>query len=128
MINLKNKNERETFVKDYKNWIAVDRTTKFGVWKSIPELDLNFYRYEFANGAVLIVTEYKNYKTVYGGDFNSWGQDFVIENKFCLILPDGDNYLDSLHTSGSIYHKTYTLDGCSMGTVVDYMTKNKLYL
>ena len=128
MLNLKNKDERETFVKDYKNWTGNDGETKLGIWKSIPELDLNFYRYDFDNGAALIVTEFKEYKTVYGSDFRSNKKDFVTEHKFCLIIPENDTYTDNSHTFGEIWHRTYTLNGCSMGTVVDYMTKNRLCL
>ena len=128
MINLKNKTEREAFAKDYINWTAADGITKLGIWKSIPELDLNFYRYEFANGAVLIVTEYQEYKTDYRSDYESRKKDYITEYKFCLILPENDTYVDNSHTYGEINHITYTLDGCSMGTVVDYMTKNKNFL
>ena len=132
MLNLKNKDEREAFIIDYKNWTGNDGVTKLGIWKSIPELDLNFYRYDFDNGAALIVTEYKEYKTIYGSDLwtrtKDFKKDFVTEHKFCLILSENDTYVDNAHTSGVIYHRTYTLNGCSMGTVVDYMTKNRLFL
>lgn len=49
---LKNKQERENFINNYKAW---------GVWKEVPELNLKFYRYELPTGAVIIVTEYMTY-------------------------------------------------------------------
>jgi hypothetical protein len=128
MLNFKNKTEREAFVKDYKNWTENGGETKLGLWKSIPELDLSFYRYEFTNGAILVVTEYKEYKTIYSNNLQTRKNDFITEHRFCLILPEGDTYADTSHTYGEIYHRTYTLSGCSMGTVVDYMTKNKFCL
>ena len=123
MLNLKNKTERERFVNDYKDWTN-NRGNRLDVWKSVPKLGLTFYRYAFANKAVLIVTEYMEYKTIYEG-YKPCGKDYVTRHKLCLILPENDEYSDSF-VMGGIYHRTYTLDGCSMGTVVDYMTKNKL--
>ena len=123
MLNLRNKTEREAFVNGYKNWTD-KKGNALGAWKSVPKLDLTFYRYEFANKAVLIVTEYKEYKTIYEG-YKPCGKDYATRHKLCLILPESDGYTD-LSVLGGIYHRTYTLDGCSMGTVVDYMTKNKL--
>ena len=125
MLNLKNKTEREEFIKDYKNWTKDDGETKLGIWKSVSELGLDFYRYEFENGAELVVTEFQEYKTVYG-NYESRGQTFVTEHKLCLILPENDDYFDASHTAGRVYHRSYTLNGCSLGTVVDYLTKNKL--
>lgn len=57
-MQLKNKNEREKFLCNYKAW---------ELWKEIPELELKFYRYEFPNGTVLIATEYACMK------FANWG-------------------------------------------------------
>ena len=124
MLELKNKTEREAFVNGYKNW--TDRKGKpLDVWKSVAALDLLFYRYQFANGAALIVTEYKEYRTVYK-NHKPCGKDYVSRNRFCLILPETDSYVDTSSTSGANYHRTYTLEGCSLGTIVDYMTKQKL--
>lgn len=47
-LNLKNKSERENFLSEYKSW---------GVWLFVPELELTCYKYKFANGAELVVTE-----------------------------------------------------------------------
>ena len=124
MLNLKNKTERETFINDYKNWKG-SNGKKLGVWKSIPELDLSFYRYEFANGAVLIVTVYKNYETVYE-NHKPCGKEYMKKHRLCLILPESDSYTNDSHIYGTNYHRTYTLEGCSTGLVIDYMTKNRL--
>ena len=126
MLNLKNKTEREAFVSGYKNWTD-GKGKRLDVWKSVPELDLQFYRYGFGNGAALIVTEYMEYKTAYK-DYKTAGQEYVSKHKFCLILPENDDYFDASSASGRTYRRTYTLEGCSIGTVVDYLTKNKLYI
>lgn len=47
-LNLKNKSERENFLSEYKSW---------GVWLSVPELELTCYKYKFANGDELVVSE-----------------------------------------------------------------------
>ena len=122
MLNLKNKPEREAFVNNYKSWTD-SKGKKLGVWKAVPELDLLFYRYEFANSAVLVVTEYKEYRMIYT-DYTAIGRDYVTKHKFCLILPENDSYFDTSGTN----HRTYTPEGCSVGTVIDYLTKNRLNL
>jgi hypothetical protein len=120
MLNFKNKTEREAFVNGYKNWTN-NKGKKLGVWKQIPELDLRFYRYEFANGAVIIVTEFIEYRTIYGNDYYTpLEKEFAERSKFCLILPENDSY--------AAHYRTYTLNGCNLWTIVDYMTKNKLNL
>lgn len=48
LLNLKNKSERENFLSEYKSW---------GVWLSVPELELTCYKYKFANGDELVVSE-----------------------------------------------------------------------
>ena len=125
MLNLKNKNEREEFVKNYKDWTGKKGNT-LGVWKSFPKLDLTFYHYEFANKAELIVTEYIEYRTIYEGSKPPYKKDFVSKHRLCLILPENDDYTDS-SGMGATY-RTYTVEGCSLGTVVDYMTKNRLVI
>lgn len=48
LLNFKNKSERENFLSEYKSW---------GVWLSVPELELTCYKYKFANGDELVVSE-----------------------------------------------------------------------
>jgi hypothetical protein len=111
MLKLKNKNEREDFVKNYRSW---------GVWKQIHELNLTFYRYDFVNGAALVVTEYQYY--------SSWKKECETRHKMCLILPSDDKYTDNSPAYGAELYKFYDPTGCSMGTIVDYMTKSKGFI
>lgn len=107
MMKFKNKKEREEFIKNYTSW---------GIGKEVPELGLKFYRYEFNTGAVVIVCEYIRYI--------GWKEKYITANRMCLILPENDPYNgDSMY--GTEYYKTYTLDGVSIGTITDYMTKNR---
>jgi hypothetical protein len=87
LLKLKNKAEREAFVKGYPEW-------KSGVWKDIPELDIRFYRCDFANGAALIVTKYREYI--------AWKDEYATGQKYHLILPKDDPYIDRTHMSGDI--------------------------
>ena len=109
---IKNKQERENFINNYKAW---------GVWKEVPELNLKFYRYELPTGAVIIVTEYMEYVSKYIGGKSGYEYENICETrqKFRLILPEDDEY------TGAEYLRTYTPDGTSAGTIVDYMTKNR---
>ena len=120
MLNFKNKTERESFILNYENW--TDSSGKLlGVWKEIPEVGLKFYRYDFATGAVLIVTEYEEYGTVFDGSYSAEAKkELTTRHKFCLILQENDSYAN--------HYRTYTLDGCNLWAVTDYMTKNKLLL
>ena len=104
---LKNKQERENFINNYKAW---------GVWKEVSELNLKFYRYELPTGAVIIVTEYMTYI--------GYKKTYVTSKKFCLILPEDDEYTKE-HTYGAEYLRTYTPDNTSVSTITDYMTKNR---
>jgi hypothetical protein len=120
MLNLKNKTERERFINSYKDWTD-SNGKKLGVWKSVPELDLLFYRYDFDNGASLIVTEHKEYQMSYKKDSNKpnkMEKECVSKHRLCLIIPSND-------TEG-IYQRTYTPNSCSMGNVIDYLMRNKL--
>lgn len=100
----KNKKEREDFIKNYKPW---------GVWKELPELGLKFYRYEFANGAVIIVTECPEY--------HSWAKEkWVTTARHCLIL-DEDYELPNSYGSGCC--RAYDLSGTAPTYIIDYMTK-----
>lgn len=47
-LGLKNKAEREAWLENYKDW---------GVWLSVPELNLTCYKYKFANGHEVVVSE-----------------------------------------------------------------------
>lgn len=106
-MKLRNRAEREEFLKKYKEW---------GIWAFLDGLNLKFYRYKFETGAVVIVCEYIRYI--------GWKEKYITANRMCLILPENDPYNgDSMY--GTEYYKTYTLDGVSIGTITDYMTKNR---
>jgi len=48
LLHLRSKAEREDFLSKYKSW---------GVWLSVPELELTCYKFKFANGDELVVSE-----------------------------------------------------------------------
>lgn len=52
LLGLKNRQQREEFVNSYKDW---------GVWLSVPELNLTCYKYKFANGHEIVVSVYSAY-------------------------------------------------------------------
>ena len=57
-LSLKNKKEREEWLKNYESW---------GVWLSVPEVSKTFYRYDFENGCSVIVekaVQYYSYSEV----------------------------------------------------------------
>ena len=106
---MKNKAEREQFLKNYKEWEKLD---------SYPLLGLEFYRHVFRNGATVIVTEYQRAR----GD----GTQYTV-SKYHLILLEDDGYdpfgMNSGHAPSEFL--TYTLEGCGITTIVDYMTKKR---
>jgi hypothetical protein len=119
MLNFRNRAEREAFVENYRDWTDM-RGKKLGVWKEIPELGLKFYHYGFSTGAVIVVTEFSEYRTAYSGDYQEPGEaEYVTRHKYCLILPENDGYANASH------YRSYTLNGCNLWTITDYMTKNK---
>lgn len=107
MLNLKNKAEREAFVSGYKSW---------GVFQRNEYLDWTHYLHTFANGGELLVTEYTEYV--------AYQKEYQTRHRYCLRIPATDGYITP-QAGYENYHRTFTLDGCSLGTVVDYMTKNK---
>lgn len=55
-LTLKNEAERKKWLENYRSW---------GVWISVPEVNKTFYRYNFENGAALIVEEDVYYQVNY---------------------------------------------------------------
>ena len=53
-LSLKNKKEREEWVRDFRSW---------GVWLSVPDVSKTFYRYNFENGCALVVEVSVEYYT-----------------------------------------------------------------
>ena len=107
----KNKEEREKFLRGYKEW----HEAEFGDYDygSIRwhEVEINFHRFKFKNGATVIVTV----------------RPQTMETRYNLIIPEGDNYnpwdMHSGRTPSEF--KGYSLQGVSVATIVDYMTKCK---
>ena len=94
LLNLKNKTEREKFLDSYKSW---------GVWLSVPELELTCYKYKFANGDELVVSEsYSYYGDCYKADKK------VLSVRFHLRDNGKRNFFD--------------LSGIAKTYVLDYMT------
>lgn len=58
---LKNNDQRKEWLKDYRSW---------GIWYTDEHIGATYYRYQFDNGAVLIVEEYEN-KSEYTGRYTS---------------------------------------------------------
>jgi hypothetical protein len=112
-----NKIEREAFLKNYKKWesksrinlglydnpedFSDERRTSFGI--------VEIFAYPFKNGAVVIVTECGN------------------EKRYNLIIPETDNFNPFDQHSGRTPKEftAYNLSGCSIGTIVKYMTLRK---
>lgn len=101
-MKLKNKKEREQFVKNYKAW---------GVWKEIPELNIKLYRYDFNNGDCIIVTEFIRSKSAYLSERE--------DQKYHLVLTKETPYKS---TYGQCYDY-YEPSGCCLGTIIDYLTQ-----
>jgi hypothetical protein len=74
-----------------------------------------FYRHMFKNGAFVYVTECKQANRT------------APNLRYNLILPDSDNYNPYDQNSGhsNTDFRSYTLEGCSIGIIVDYLTKRR---
>ncbi len=91
LLRLRNKAEREQFLDGYKLW---------GVWLPVPELDLICYKYKFANGDELVVTESYCYcSDCYNDDKK------VLQVRYHLRDNDKRNFFDLSGTA-----KTYVLE------------------
>lgn len=104
MAKLKNKAERENFIKEYRKW---------GVWKDIPELGLKYYKYDFPTGTYMIVVEYRASASRYVAEHN--------DVNYHLVVSENDNYTNGY---GQCYDY-FEPSGCALGTLVDYLTKNR---
>lgn len=91
LLRLRNKAEREQFLDGYKLW---------GVWLSVPELDLICYKYKFANGDELVVTESYCYCSDCYNDNKK-----VLQVRYHLRDNDKRNFFDLSGTA-----KTYVLE------------------
>ena len=103
----KNKAEREKFLREYKEW------PDLGYGMTFQEVTLRFYRHVFKNRATVIVTE--------------CGETGKQETRYNLIIPDGDNYNPwDMHSGRTPSEFSgYNLQGVSVATIVDYLTKRR---
>ena len=111
---LKNKTQREEFLNNYKEW---------GVWLTVPELEMTYYRKVLPNGTQLIASEYIfNFY-----DYLSGGYRDKTEVKYHIILSEGDKWDGS---SSTVYmnakeFKHFHPSGCSMSTMIKYLTETR---
>ena len=59
---MKNNDQRKAWLRDYKSW---------GLWYTDEHIGARYYKYDFENGARLIVEEYSNYNKFTGKDYTS---------------------------------------------------------
>lgn len=112
-MQLKNKNERERFLEDYRSW---------ELWKEIPELELKFYRKVLPNGTVIIATEYAcmKFTNYVRGRFEYKKSTSV---NFHLLLADSENFKAQYSDENSF--KLYNPSGDRKSSIVEYLTKVK---
>lgn len=84
---LKNDDQRKEWLRNYKAW---------GLWYTDKNINVNYYKYDFADGSRLVVAEYKN-------RINGWnGKEKEDEYYFHLLEKDKKPYGD-----GKPYDKQY---------------------
>ncbi len=59
---MKNNDQRKAWLRDYQSW---------GLWYTDEHIGARYYKYDFENGARLIVEEYSNYNKFTGKDYTS---------------------------------------------------------
>lgn len=87
-LNLKNDKARREWLDNFRNW---------GVWLEVPQVDKTFYRFDFANGAVLIIEvgfEYWSFSTKPGAQERiSYS---IIDNEHPKFNSQGESYTSVL--------------------------------
>ena len=78
-LSLKNQKERKDWLENYKAW---------GVWLDVPQVSKKYYRYDFINGASLIVEENREYYN-YGKSTIKTFVRYGIIDKDCPEFADG---------------------------------------
>lgn len=107
-LNLKNKQEREQFLNSYTQWEE---------WKTIPELGLTFYRWQFENGDTFLVTEYEIPITQYS--------QHLVGQKYHLLLNKNSHGKSDKHIHYPEQYYKYNPYGSGMSTLIEYLTKNR---
>lgn len=105
---LRNKKEREDFLENYQQW---------GVWKEIPELRVQFYKYDLPNGARIIAQTYVHPPVSY----LSYKKDTYVIAEYALIVPKGDDF----HGAYGQEYTYYRPGGASKTVIIDYLTAKK---
>lgn len=85
-VNLRNKEEREQWLKDFRNW---------GVWLDVPEVSKTFYRYDFKNGCAIVVEvgiEYWDAYSTERGKSHERVSYSIIDNEHQKFNSQGDSF------------------------------------
>lgn len=106
-MKLKNKAEREEFIKNYQEWELL---------YNLEEIKVKIYKKQLNTGAVIYATEYEGY--------NGYKKEFYKSVKYHLVLPSKDEYRKN-SCCGYEFCVTYDPSGDSLSTLVDYLTKNR---
>lgn len=95
LLNFKNKEQRQAFINSYADW---------GVWLSVPEINLTCYKYKFNNGDELVVSCF--------GYYTEWGAEIKYHSskKYHLIT--------SVKTE-------FDLTGIAETYLIDYLTEKR---
>ena len=86
LLNLKNEKARKAWLDDFRSW---------GVWLEVKEVDKTFYRFDFANGAALIVEIGFEY-------WNSWSTQKGAHERVSYSI------IDKEHTKFNSQGESYT--------------------
>lgn len=105
---LRNKKEREAFLENYEQW---------GVWKEIPELRVQFYKYDLPNGARIIAQTYVHPPISY---YKHRTEEYIVA-EYALIVPEGDDF----HGAYGQEYTYYRPNGASKTVIIEYLTTKK---
>lgn len=94
---LKNIEERRVFIEDFEKW---------GIWFTVPELNLTYYRYSFLNGAFFVVSQH-----LVAAD------SYYVRTPYTVIKY---HLVDDTHS--------FDPGGNGVTLLVDYLTKNRKIL
>lgn len=105
---LRNRNEREAFLEAYQRW---------GVWKELPELRVQFYKYDLPNGARIIAQTYVHPPVSY---YKHRTEEYIVA-EYALIVPEGDDF----HGAYGQEYTYYRPNGASKTAIIEYLTTKK---
>lgn len=97
----KNNDQRKEWLRNYEAW---------GVWYTDRNIDVNYYKYDFADGSRLVVAEYQN-------RINAWnGREKEDEHYFHLLEKNKKSY-----AIGKLYDKQYMNSTDSETYLVEFL-------